>query len=230
MRRWPSSTFCCGLAVWSVLGVLLHASLAAPQTAENTISFLWAFVARTGAGDTRPVAITQDTARHTGDEFKMIVELQTPCFVYVLHRSKNTAGGEGDVTWLFPYTKPPFMPDYQVGQRYDIPPRHAWYTLSPPAGRETIYVLASTQRLADLEALLEASAAASPAQRPQLTARILAEIRAPRQVRPSPTPGERPVRIGGSMRGGIRGKDFTDFAVEIRAPHFYSKTFTLEHY
>lgn len=112
MRRWPSSTFCCGLAVWSVIGVLLHYGLAAPQTAENNISFLWAFIARTGAGDTKPVAITQDTARHTGDQFKMIVQLQTPCFVYVLHSSKNKEGAESDVTWLFPYNKPQFATDY----------------------------------------------------------------------------------------------------------------------
>jgi len=176
------------------------------------------------------VAITQDTIQHTGDQFKMIVQLQKPCFVYVLHSSKNKEGTEGDVTWLFPYNKPQFMTDYEVGKRYDIPPRDAWYSLSPPAGRETIYLLASTQRLSDLEALLEASATASPAQRPQLTARILAEIRAPRQVRPSPAPGERPVRIGGNVRGGVRGKDFTDFAAEITAQHFYSKTFTLEYH
>jgi hypothetical protein len=231
MRRWPLSTFCCGLAVWSFIGVLFHYGLAAPQTAENNISFLWAFVARTGARDTKPVAITQDTTRHTGDQFRMIVQLQTPCFVYVLHSSKNKEGAESDVTWLFPYNKPQFVTDYQTGQRYDIPPRGAWYSLSPPAGRETIYLLASAQRLSDLEALLAASAAAaSPAQRPQLTARILAEIRAPRQVRPSPTSGERPVRIGGSVRVDAHGKDLEDFAVEISAQHFYSKTFTLEHH
>ena len=61
MRRWPSSTLCCGLAVCSVIGVLIHYGLAAPQTAENNIGFLWAFVTRTGVGDTQPVAITQDT-------------------------------------------------------------------------------------------------------------------------------------------------------------------------
>jgi hypothetical protein len=202
--------------------VLLPYGLAVPQTAADNISFLWAFVARTGAGDTKPEAIRQDTTLHTGDQFKMMMQLQKPCFVYVLHSSKNKEGAEGDVTWLFPYNEPQFVTDYQTGKRYDIPPRGAWYSLSPPAGRETIYLLASTQRLSDLEALLAASAAASPAQRPQLTARILAEIRAPKQVRPSPTPGERPVRIGGSVRGDVHGKDWEDFAVEISAQHFYS--------
>jgi hypothetical protein len=159
----------------------------------------------------------------------MIVQLQTPCFVYVLHSSKNTEGAESDITWLFPYNKPQFVTDYQIGKRYDIPPRDAWYSLSPPAGRETIYLLASAQRLSELEALLAAAAVASPAQRPQLIARILVEIRAPRQVRPSPTAGERPVRIGGSVRGDLHGQDLEDFAVEISAQHFYSKTFTIEH-
>jgi hypothetical protein len=232
MRRRPSSTFCYSLAVCSVIGLLIHYGLAATQAAENNISFLWGFFARTSTGDIQPMAIMQDTIRRTGDQFKMIVQLQKPCFVYVLHSSKNREGAEGDVTLLFPYDKPPFATDYRVGKRYNLPPNEAWYSLSPPAGRETIYLLASTQRLSDLEALLEASAAASPVQRPPLTARILAEIRAPRQMRPSPTPGEKPVRIGGSVRGAPGGLNWEDFdvAVAISAQHFYSKTFTLEHH
>jgi len=219
MRRWWSPALFCVLAVCSVV-LLVQYLPAAPRTVEN-ISFQWAFGARVGAEDTQKlVAITQDTILHTGDQFKMVVKLQKLCFVYILYHSS-----EGEVDWLFPYNKQQFDTDYQIGKRYDIPPGDAWYKLHPPAGRETIYLLASAKRLSELEALVDASAAAKPAERPQLTARILAEIRAPREIRPSATPGERPVRIAGN----VRGEDVGDFAVEISAQNFYSKTFTIEH-
>lgn len=217
MRGWQSSTLFCVLAVWSVIVLLTQYRLAVPQTAEN-ISFRWAFGSRAGVEDTEPVAITQDTVLRTGGQFKMVVKLQKPCFVYVLHRSSKE-----EMAWLFPYNKQRFATDYQIGKRYDIP-QNDWYTLDPPVGRETIYLLASTERLSQMEALLDASAAANPAERLRLTTSILAEIRA-RQMRPSATPGERP----GHIAGNVRGKDVGDFAVEISAQNFYSKTFTIEH-
>lgn len=127
---------------------------------------------------------------------------------------------------LFPATMQQFETDYVLGKRYEIPPKEAWYTLTPPAGRESISVLVSTTRLTALEALLVAANVATPAERPTLTARILAAIRAPRPGRPVATAGERPVRIGGNVRGMT---DLGDFAVEIHTQNFYSKTFTVEH-
>ena len=229
MRCGRLFTFFYVLAACSVIVVLLQHRLAVPQTAESNISFLWALGARAGAGDTEPVAITQDMGRHTGDRFKMAVKLLKRCFVYVLHSSKNRGGSESEVSWLFPYNKQQFDTDYQTGKRYDIPPGNDWYTLRPPAGRETIYLLASTERLSALEALLDASAVAKPAERTQLTARILVEIRARRQLRQLATPGERPVRIGGNVRSMDGSKDVGDLAVEISAQNFYSKIFTIEH-
>ena len=65
--------------------VLMQYRLAVPQTAENNIGFLWAFGAtRASARDAEPVAITQNMVLHTGDQFKMLVQLQKRCFVYVL--------------------------------------------------------------------------------------------------------------------------------------------------
>ena len=117
----------------------------------------------------------------------------------------------------------------EAGKSYAIPSGNSWYTLDQRTRRETVYLLASAKRLSALEALLDASAAAQPAEQPQLHARILAEIRALNQVRPFATSGERPTRIGGSRRDVLRGKDVGDLAFEISAQNFYSKIFTIEH-
>jgi len=90
-------------------------------------------------------------------------------------------------------------------------------------GRETFYLLASAQRLTDLEKLLETYAATQPAEQTQAATNVLTEIRNMiRQYRSSVQPG-RPVPIAGNMRRGVEG-------VEISAPNFYSKTFTIEHH
>jgi len=218
-RRLCSCLSAC--AAWGLLAVLLLPRLAVPQTADP-ISFLWAFGSRVGAtATTAPGPLTQDTVLHTGDQFKMLIQLQRPCFVYVLYHN-----AEQSVDLLFPSTLQQFETDYVLGKRYALPPNEDWYTLTPPAGRETIYILASATRLTALEALLTAAAAATPAEQSSLTARILAEIRALRPGRPVATGGERPVRIGGRVRGTT---DLGDFAVEIHAPTFYSKSVTIEH-
>src|SRR5215831_6087849 len=154
-RRWRSCALFYVLAGCSVIVVLIQYRLAAPQTAENNIGFLWAFGAtRAGARDAEPVAITQDTVLRSGDRFKMMVQLQKRCFVYVLLSSQNADGSETEVSWLFPYNKQQFDTDYQTGKSYAIPSGNSWYTLDQRTGRETVYLLASAKRLSALEALL----------------------------------------------------------------------------
>ena len=221
MGRRCRSLFACVYvwSVWSLLVVLLAPRLAVSQTAD-AIHFRWAFGSRAGA-TTAPKLLTQDTVLHTGEQFKIWVQLQRPCFVYVLYHS---AGQSVDL--LFPATLQQFDTDYVPGKPYTMPAKGGWYTLTPPAGRETLYVLASATRLTALEALLGAAATAPPAQRPALTPRILAAIRTLRPGGPVATAGERPVRIGGTVRGTT---DLGDVAVEVQAQTFYSKTLTIEH-
>ena len=222
MRRGRWFSYFCVCSICSLLVVLLSSRLAVPQTAD-TIRFVWAFGSRVGAtATTAPGPLTQDRELHTGDQFKMLVQLQQPCFVYILYHN-----AEQGVDLLFPSTLQQFETDYVLGKRYELPPKGAWYTLTLPTGRKTIYVLASTTRLTALEALLGTVAAATPAERPAHTARILAAIRALRPGRPVATEGERPVRIGGNVRGTT---DLGDFAIEIQARTFYSKTLTIEHH
>ena len=185
---------------------------------EDKVGFVWAFEALVAEGNvTKQVSIKEDMQLKTGDQLKMFVELRKPCFVYVIHH-----GAGGEIQRLFPYDIQQFTTDYQTSKIYEIPPNDGWFRINEQAGLETFYLVASAQRLTDLEQLLATYAAAQPAEQPPAATNILAELRnLLKQHRASMKPG-RPVPIAGNMRKGIEG-------IEITAPQFYIETFTIEH-
>jgi hypothetical protein len=212
---------CCLIFVSVMLMPLAGSGSAAAQEEAN-VNFRWAFGALIG-GENPPrlIAITQDTTLKTGDQLKMLVELRKPCFVYVIHH-----GPQGEVHWLFPVSTQQFEADYQTAKRYDIPPGDAWFKLDEQVGRETFYLLASAERLTDLETLLSTYATASHSEQSQVATNIVSEIReVKKRYRQFATLAERPVPIAGNLRG----PDIGDLVVEITAQNFYSKTFTIEH-
>jgi hypothetical protein len=200
-----------------VPGLLSTAQAQAPD--DDNVNFVWAFEALVMEGNvTKQVPIKEDMTLKTGDQLKMFVELRKPCFVYVIHH-----GAQGEIQRLFPYDTQQFTTDYQTSKVYEVPPDDARFRVNEQVGRETFYLLASAQRLTDLEKLLETYAAAQQGEQAQAATNVLAEIRnLIKQYRASVQPG-RPVPIAGNMRRGVEG-------VEISAPNFYSKTFTIEHH
>ena len=185
---------------------------------EDKVSFVWAFEALVAEGKvTKQVPVKADMTLKTGDQLKMFVEIRKPCFVYVIHH-----GARGEIQRLFPYDIQQFTTDYQTSKIYEIPPNDAWFRINEQAGLETFYLLASGQRLTDLEQLLATYDAVQPAEQPLAASNILADLRnLLKQHRASVKPG-RPVPIAGNMRKGIEG-------VEITAPQFCIETFTIEH-
>jgi hypothetical protein len=196
----------------------LPGAAGAQASDEDKVSFVWAFHALVIEGNvTKQVPIKEDITLKTGDHLKMFVELRTPCFVYVIHH-----GAQGEIQRLFPYDVQQFTTDYEMAKIYEIPPHNGWFRINEQAGLETFYLVASAQRLTDLEKLLATYAAAQPAEQPQVATDILAELRNMlKQHRASVKPG-RPVPIAGNMRKGIEG-------IEITAPQFYIETFTIAH-
>jgi Domain of unknown function (DUF4384) len=214
--RWV--VYVCTAVVLSLMVPGLPGTASAQSSDENNVSFVWAFEALVAEGNVRKqVPIKEDVKLKMGDQLKMYVELRKPCFVYVIHH-----GARGEIQRLFPYDIQQFTTDYQTSKIYEIPPDDGWFRINEQAGLETFYLVASAQRLADLEQLLATYAAAQPAEQPQAATNILAELRnLLKQHRASMKPG-RPVPIAGNMRKGIEG-------VEITAPQFYIETFTIEH-
>jgi hypothetical protein len=203
----------------------------AEQNNQDLVCFRWAFGAMIGAkNDRRLVAITRDTMLKTGDQLKMLVELQKKCFVYVIYHT-----GQDELHMLFPYEIKQFSSDYELFKKYYIPQGDMWFELDEDVGQETFYLLASAKRLFKLEALLNAYESAGAVKKREVAKQILAEIlKEKRRHKKFTTSAESPVTIGGSVRGIIKDKkthspDIDPIAAEVNAPNFYSRTFTIEH-
>jgi hypothetical protein len=180
--------------------------------------------------DRRLVAVTRDTVLKTGDQLKMLVELKERCFVYLIYHS-----GEKEVAMLFPYDLKQFDTDYRVSKKYYIPQGNSWFELDEETGLETFYLLASTKRLVALEGLYMEYMAADTKRKPGIAMEILKKIReTKKQHRKFTTSAERPIPIGGNVRGiktepGERPPDIDPIAAEVASSHFYSRTFTIDH-
>jgi hypothetical protein len=176
------------------------------------------------------VSITRDTTLKTGDSLKMFVKLEKMCFVYLIYYSAH-----GELFTLFPYSMKQFATDYVIAKKYYIPQGDRWFELDQNVGSETFYLLASAQRLIELEALLDGYMSADPVQREEFVRQILTEIRAKQKQHYRFTiEPERPVPIGGSLRKINRDDtaplpEIAAVAVGISADRFFSRTFTIDH-
>lgn len=199
------------------------------QGVEENVAFSWGFGALVGK-ERKFVSITRDTALRTGDEIKMVVELKKECYVYLVHSSSK-----GEITLLFPENVRQFSGDYRTGKNYYIPKGRSWFELDKNVGRESFYLLASAERLLELEALIGNYDSAKKDDKPAAADQILTEIRSvKRKFKTFTTLAERPVTIGGNIRGVDKAEqakrpDIATIATDIKANNFYSKTFTIDH-
>jgi len=203
----------------------------AEQKGEDAVSFRWAFGAMVGSKDDRRlVAITRDTVLKTGDRLKLLLQLKNRCFVYLFYRT-----AEDEIYLLFPYKLKLFESDYKTGEKYYIPKGKTWFELDKSVGLETFYLLASAKRLHQIEALYQKYNSVVGEEKKKLAKQLLAEIRKmKRKHQKFATPAERPIAIGGNVRGVPQDEkstfpDFDPIASEVSASNFYSKTFTIDH-
>ncbi len=198
------------------------------QETEN-VGFKWSFGAIVGK-ERKFVSVTKDTVLRSGDEVKMLVELTKECFVYVIH-----SGSMGEIALRFPYNLKQFNTDYKTGKNYFIPAGRTWDELDKNVGRETFYVLAASERLIELEALLGNYMAAEDSKKPAIAEQIVTEIRSvKKRFKTFTTLAEKPITIGGNVRSLEKAEeakrpDVSTIATQISASNFYSKTFTIDH-
>lgn len=215
-----------------VAALLAQTSLfAAMQAGENdeNINYKWSFVAKVGPANERKLAmVTRDTVLRTGDEFKMMVNLQKKCYVYVIYKSSSN-----ELSLLFPTS---FEAVAELEKNYYIPKGRSWFKLDNTTGTETFYILASLERLTDLEQQMNNYLAANKEQQKELGTAVIAGIKEiKKRYRSYATLAERPISIAGNVRGtkkeelNIEKFDVANLATEISANNFYSKTITIEH-
>ncbi len=199
---------------------------AADKNADNKISFIWAFGAiKNDSGSVELVNIDRDITLKKGDQIKMLVQLTSDCFVYVIH-----LGSKKEMSLLYPE----IIGQYKLEDKVYIPRDDYWFTLDEDKGKEVFYLLASKVALRSLEDLFETYKVADQNSKSELTDQIIAEIRKIKKqnkklLRAS---AERPVSMGGSFRGIEKKKSnhlITRHSIKITAKDFYSKTFTIEH-
>jgi hypothetical protein len=202
---------------------------AQPQPDAN-LQFQWAFGALKKADGAKFEAIDRDTELKTGDQIKFFLNVDKNCYVYLIYSSS-----QGELSVLFPYRFKLRSSEYTVAGQHYIPSGNQWFELDEHKGEEKFYLLASANRLTQLEALVNDYESADAAKKPALAQAILAEIRKLRKEHLKfKTYAERPVNIIGNLRGTEKAEtaepqDIAKFAVEISADTFYSRTFTIDH-
>ena len=231
MKRFLSNYSVLLLAIFLFLLFSTRGDVIAEQKGEDAVSFRWAFGAMVGQkGDRRLVAITRDTVLKTGDRLKLLLQLKNRCFVYLFYRTV-----EDDIFLLFPYTLQQFDTDYKTEKKYYIPKGGTWFELDRNVGLETFYLLASAKRLLKLETLYKEYCSVSDKKKKDLTSQLLSEIRKiKRKHRKLASPAERPIAIGGNVRGEVKDDqsafpDIDPIASEVSTSNFYGKTFTIDH-
>ena len=198
-------------------------SVIASQQGEPNIHFRWGFVAK--EGDTKYTPIHGDTTLAAGHHVKMWVALQQgrQVFVYVVYQRAS-----GEMYLLFPYSAE--SREALPAATYSIPQGPQWFSIEPTAGSDTIYLLASTARLAHLEALFSRYNAASAEKQTALAQQIRTDIRT--TIKSSltlPKPAERPISMAGSAFRQGEPDLLEKFGLDITATDFYWKTFTIDY-
>ena len=198
------------------------------QQNEANIGFDWAFGSLIGKNKTM-VPVTHYTTLKSGEEIKMMVKLTKDCFVYLVHQDSK-----GEIELLFPYKIQQFQTDYATDKNYYIPRGRPWSAFDKSTGKELFFLIASTERLLDLEVKLGNYGSADTSKNNH-SDDIVTEIRNVRKHYSTfSTIAEKPVTIGGNIRGtekveGARRPDVATIATQIKANNFYSKTITIDH-
>ena len=192
------------------------------------IHFKWAFGALVGSKANRKlIEVTRDTKLETGNQIKMLIELRKKCFIYVFYRSPKD-----ELHMLFPYDLAQFASDYETSKKYYIPKAAKWFELDENIGIETFYLLASIDRLEDLEKLYLRYVSADASSKSKLSKEVVSEIRVLRKrYRKLTSSPERPIRIGGNIRSAPEDAlpSIDPLAAEISAAKFFGRTFTIDH-
>jgi hypothetical protein len=222
---------CC---VWLfILVFTVSAPTAHAQSPSQTgdMQFLFAFGAVTGPeGRQKLIAVQNETPLRSGDRLKIFIEPKSAVHVYLLHLS-----AEGEIVFLYPGEgqSASMLP----GVAMHIPDVSRWFQLDTHTGQEKFYLLVSAHPLQRLENLYaQHITLKEKAELQSSTDSILNEIKQLRiKHRDLSAPAEKPVRIGGSLRGqkpkdGSIFPDVASLASEISAPGgFYGRTFNIDH-
>lgn len=217
---------------WVVIVVMVASSAGAlaDESDPNRIDFRWVLAGL--AKDAAPfqlVNLSSDASLHSGDKLKVYLKTRSKCFFYLLHRDPH-----GRLTLLYPSSLPTHA--LEPGTQITLPVQDQWFELDEQIGTETFHVLVSPVPLRSVETLYAEYREQGARSGPALT-RLLSVIeRLSHQQRPLTSKAERPVSIGGTIRGGpdkdpdVILERMDRLAEDIVLDSAFCRTYTIEHH
>lgn len=193
---------------------------------------LWAFGAmQTSSRQPRAVPVTSGMVLRSGDKLKMMIRIRDKCFVYLIHKDS-----QGNFSMLFPYSPRLFDVACRVDRNYYVPEGDAWFQLDTKTGKETFYLIASDQRLLDIEYTYQQYVSSKGAKDKQnLAGEMLSELDGlslhhfASSSRAGESSGQGNLVRGFERAEGADPTDITGLAREISFNNIYSQTFIIDH-
>ncbi len=181
------------------------------------------------AASSEPIIITPESTLRTGDKIKVYLKAIHKCFFYFFYHNP-----EGQLQLIYPETLPSAA--LASGTRLTVPRGDHWFELDDQTGTETFHVLISPTPLLTIETLYAEYRRQMPGNE-FAAARLIAAIeRLRRQQRPLSSNAERPLSIGGTLRGDANpDAEATEslldhLAEDISTAKVFCRTYAIEHH
>lgn len=185
------------------------------------VTFRWAILADSGEG-MQGLDFSGSPVVHSGTALQIYLEHMENChiYLYLLDSSNN-------LTPLYPVDRGYYNYGFPRGPKF-IPPGSQSFTFVPPAGMETFYLMASADRLFQIERLTEEflNNPESPGQQKLLLSEIEATM-AGRQEKSKAAEDKEKVERKTRTADGITTTTFN--AVEVDISDFYGRKLLLDH-
>lgn len=214
----------------TILMVLSPAAVHSEESSPDTIEFRWVLAGlESDANTLYMINIPMKAALRTGDKIKMYLKTHRKCFFYLFHQAPA-----GRMVLLFPFSLPSeaIASDAQLM----VPQGDKWFQLGEQTGTETFHVLVSHAPLSSIEALYEIYRQHASESGYSAVRLVSAIERLCNQKSPLTSKVERPLPIGGTIRGASDNCTDTtqncldQLAENIVTPNVFCRTYTIEHH
>jgi hypothetical protein len=233
LRTKAMKVFSTSMLFVSVGAVLLAATAFktfAAEPASDVLEVRWVMAGiEKDADPARPISISPEATLRTGDKIKMYLKAAHKCFFYLFYHNPD-----GQLRLIYPDSLP--SEGLASGTQLTVPQGDQWFELDEQTGTETFHVLVSPTPLRSIETLYENYMQHAP-ENGYPAARIITAIERLRtQQRPLTSKAERPLSIGGTIRGSSKtgaettGNRLDHLAEDIATASVFCRTYTIEHH
>jgi hypothetical protein len=218
---------------WIAAGLMVSTgaiAFADESEVVDMIDFRWVMAGiEKDAAQFQLINVPPQAGLGSGDKLKMYLKTRSKCYFYLFHQDPD-----GRLTLLYP----PSLPTNGLvnGTLIMIPEDDQWFELDEQIGTETFHVIVSSMPLRSIETLYAEYLEQMHWNASALTRLLSAIERLRRQQRPLTSKAERPLSIGGTIRGGMDKepdtalKQMDRLAEDIAVTDTFCRTYTIEHH